>query len=781
MIHAIITFLFRNFTRNLSFSIITLSSLVVGITTAMLMFVWVSYEFNYDKSVIDHDRIFALLFHENVEGEIHTEEGTRAPLMDFLTHEAPEVEAVTRIDNSNRVITKGEKSMNKTGVHADSSFFTVHIPKQLRGNAKKVFSNTNAIAISQTLAQEMFDSQDVIGKTILVDQKTEFIITAVFSSYPENSHFRYIHFVLPFSARAKDADDWVSHDIKLWNADSREAVEKKIDQKIAQLYPDDHGNTKALLFGLNDWRLRWNFENGQASGGRIVYVLIFCITGLFVLVMACINYMNIATARATKRTREIGVRKMTGATQQILIRQFMLESLIMTSIAAMLSLMAAWLALPFFNQLVGIHLVLSHSDPTLILGLAGIVLFTSVLAGSYPAWILSSFKPAVVLKGSLYSGVSGAGLRQALVIFQFALSVVMIFCALITWQQTNFLLKKDVGYDKHRVINIWLDNDLNTSFDNLHTMVMSHTAIESAGFGGASPMEVNGYAECNRVNGPFGSPLLFYGANIDEHVLSTLNFEFALGRNFNRDLASDSNNFIITQKAADLLGFKNPIGQRITYNMFSPQEGEIIGVIKDFQNDDIHTSVKPVVFVFGKKQYLGNLFVRYNEGQLEAATHHLEAIFAQLQPGIPLNYSFLDTDFETQLYREKLLSNISISFTIIAIIIACLGLFGLVLFNAQRRTKEIGIRKVLGASVKQVVVMLSRDFIIPVVYSFVIALPVGYYLMQRFLEEYPSRITISFNSIGIVAGVLVVLVVITTAYQAIKAARKNPVDALKVE
>ena len=779
MIQSTLTFLIRNFFRNLSFSVITLSSLVVGITTTLLLFVWVNYELSYNKSVVDHDRIFALLMNDKVEGEIHTEEGTRIPLMDFLSNEVAEIEAVTRIDNKNAMLANGDKSIHKTGVYADSSFFTVHAPDQLQGNATQALVNNHSIAISKTLASDLFDDHNAIGKTILVDRKTEFIITAIFAPYPDNSSFRYINFVLPFSSRLKDADDWVNHDIKLVDAFSRESVEKRIDLKIAQLFPQ--ADTKSLLFGLDDWRLRWNFENGKVSGGRIVYVIIFSITGLFVLIMACINYMNISTARATKRMREIGVRKMTGATQPNLIRQFMIESLIMTSIGALLSIMLTYLLLPLFNQLVGVNLILSFADPLLIIGLLSIVLLTTLLAGSYPAWILSSYKPIVVLKSGLYSGIGGAGQRKALVIFQFTLSVIIIFCSLITWQQTDFLLKKDLGYDKHRVINIWLDENLHPSFENLREQVQAHTAIESAAFGGASPMEVNGYAQCNRTTAPFASPLLFYGANIDDHILNMLNFQFVSGRNFSRDHASDSLNFVITQNAADLLGFDNPIGERITYDMFGQQEGEIVGVIKDFQHDDIHTAIKPVVFVFGKSNYLANMFVRYKEGKLDEALNHLRNVFERLQPGIPLNYSFLDSDFERQLYREKLLSNISIAFTIIAITIACLGLFGLVLFNAQRRTKEIGIRKVLGASVSQVTIMLCRDFIPQVLYSFLLAFPVGYYLMQKFLESYASRITISFGTFLLVAALMLFLVLITTSHQSLKAAQQNPVDSLKTE
>lgn len=595
MILSTITLLFRNLLRNLTYSFLTMSSLVLGITMATLMFLWVSYELTYNHALADRERVFALLTNDLVEGEIITQEGNNAPLMDFLTSELPEIESVTRIDNARALLTQGEKSVQKSGIYADTSFFTVHPVSLVDGNMAKPLPDNHSIAISKTLADLLFENGDVVGKTI------------------------------------------------------------------------------------------------------------------------------------------------------------------------------------------GVNLSLSLSNPMLWLGLIGIAVLTAVMAGGYPAFLLSSFKPAVVLKGNLYSGLSGAGLRKALVVFQFSLSVIIIFCSWVMWQQTNFLLKKDLGYDKHRIINIWLDDDKAYSLDNLKSSVLNHTSIEAVALSGASPMEINGYTECNRISSPLPSPLFFYGANIDENVLTTLNFELMQGRNFSPEFASDSSHFIITQKAAELLGFKNPIGERIRYNMFGPQEGEIIGVIKDFQNDDIHTAEKPVVFVYGKPEYLTNLFVRYQEDKLEEAVNHIKAVFDKLQPGIPVSYSFLDTDFENQLFREKQLGHMSVWFTVIAIIIACLGLLGLVLFTTQRRTKEIGIRKVLGASVPQMAVMLCRDFVLLVTYALMLAFPIAYFLMQSFLEGYPSRVTISIDTFMLVGVSMMALVLITITYQSLSAARQNPTESLKTE
>jgi putative ABC transport system permease protein len=776
MLASIITFIFRSFSRNLSYFFITMISLTVGITAAILMFVWVNYEIGYNSSLPDRERVFALLTNDRVEGSIITQEGTNVPLMDFLTHELPEIESVTRIDNSRGVLANGKKSVQKRGVYADSTFFKVHSTSLLVGNAAKPLPDRHSIAISKQLSDLLFVADDALGKTIIIDQKNEYTVTAIYNPFPDNSSFSYIEFILPY--RESSDNEWVNYDLKLVDPTRKEQVEKKIDKKFAQL--SGGSSINVFLFPVKDWRLHWNFENGKVSGGRIEYVIIFSITGIFILIMACINYVNISTARATRRTREIGVRKMTGATQHVLMRQFMTESMLVTSMASLISLMLAYMLLPYFNQLILVKLSISFADPMLWIGLLSISVLTAVMAGGYPAFLLSSFKPAVVLRGNLYSGLSGAGLRKALVVFQLALSVIIIFCSFTMWQQTDYLLNKDVGYDKHRIVNIWLDGVQRNSLDNLRSSLLTHTSIEAAAFSGASPMEINGYAECNRVASPRSSPLLFYGANIDANVLGTLNFKITQGRNFSEELASDSSNFIITQKAADLLGFDNPIGERISYTMFGPQQGEIIGVIKDFQNDDIHTAEKPVVFVFGT-QYVGNLLVRYQEGKLEESVSHIRAVFEKFQPGIPINYSFLDTDFEDQLSREKQLGNMSVWFTMIAITIACLGLFGLVMFTTQRRTKEIGIRKVLGATVRQVVVMLCGEFVSPVLYSLGLAFPIAYFLMLKFLQGYPSHIAISINSFVFVGTTIVMLVLITMSYQSLKAARQNPTESLKLE
>jgi putative ABC transport system permease protein len=367
-----------------------------------------------------------------------------------------------------------------------------------------------------------------------------------------------------------------------------------------------------------------------------------------------------------------------------------------------------------------------------------------------------------------------------LIIFQFTLSIILIFGATVLRQQTNYLLSKDLGFDKNNVINIWLDRSQNLPLEELRNEIQNHSAIVSAGIGGASPMEINGSAEVSWDTKSNKTPLLLNGVSAHYDMLPTLKLDFIEGRNFSREF-NDSSSFIITEQAAKLLGFKNPVGQTIRYTMFGDLEGTIIGVVKDFQNDDIHIEANPVIFTFGPDEYLFNLFIRYEDGKLNEAVAHVTTVFNKFQPGIPVDYSFLDSDFENQFYQEKLLNNLSAWFTTIAIIIASLGMFGLTLFNTERRTKEIGIRKVLGASVGQVVNLLLRDFLKPVIISFVLAFPPAFYLMEKFLEGYVFRINIPILTFILVGVSMIILVLVTSGYQSLRAVGRNPVESLKTE
>lgn len=777
MFASILTLSIRKFFKNLSFSFVILGGLVVGITSVILVFLWATYELDFDRYHPDNEKVFAVMMNETVDGEIQTSEETPVPLADYLATSVPEVESFTRLDNTRRLLGYGTTALQKPGLYADTGYFKVFQPVMISGDATHPLPDNHSIVISQTLAQLLFGDDDALGKIIMLDRANEFKVTGVFSGFPENSSLRSYEFVLPFYAKAREEDEWQNYYVKLNIAGAREAVERKIDARFREFFGNQ--NASSLLFCLTDWRLHWSFENGKVSGGRIVYVVIFSVTALFILMMSVINYVNIMTAGAAKRAREIGVRKMTGATQRRLVGQFMTESLLTTLIATFVSLGTAYLLLPLFNLIMGVKLSMSLTDPALLLGLSGIALFTTLAAGSYPAFLLASLKPSLILKQNTMPALTGAAFRRSLVIFQFTLSVILVFSAVVMRQQTAYLLKKDLGFDKNNVINIWLPPDL--PLRNFKEEILDHASVLSAGLGGASPMEINGYAEVRWTGKRGEEPTMFNGVSCDHDMLSTLRFEFVQGRNFSRQLASDSTGFIINEKAADLLGFTDPIGQTITYTMFGEQQGTIIGVVKDFHNEDIHAPMDPVIFTLKTEKELTNLFIRYADGQLDQALAHAKAVFDKFQPGIPLPYSFLDSDFERQFYLEKFLGNLSIWFTVIAVVIAGLGLLGLTMFNTQRRTKEIGVRKVLGASVSQILVMLCTSAVRPVLISFVLAFPLGYYLMEEFLAGYAFRISVSAITFILIAVAMIGFVLLTVLYQSFLASVKNPVESLKTE
>ncbi len=710
---------------------------MLGITTGLLTFSLLYFEFTYDRQDPDANRVFTVMIHELSDGSIYTTEDTTVPLADFLTQDVPEIEYMTRIDNEFLQFKYNDAAVEKNGIFADSNYFKVFPTKILEGNPDKLLQNKTSIVISSRLSKLLFPDSKAVGKFVTIG-KQEHQVSAVYEAYPENNSMQYAWYVLPYDSKKRPVDDSQNYYVKLVDQGKQAEVEDKLNQKLKQFYKDDH--VKATLFCLTYWRLHWNFENGVVTGGRIVYVVSFGFIGLFILIMACVNYMNMATARATRRAREIGVRKMTGATQSVLVRQFITESIFTSAVAAVIAALCAELLLPLFQDLTDLTVRIDWTDPKFLLGFVVITALTGMLAGSYPAFLLSSFRPA---------------------------------------KQTSFLLNKEVGYDKHNVINVWLAS-ADLPVQSFRTEVAKHSAVVSVAYGGASPMEVNGAAEVKWSSQAPGQVML-YGATTDFDMVPTLGMKIIQGRNFSRDFISDSSNYIINQRAAELLGFKNPIGQRITYTMYGDREGEIIGVINDFHNDDIHLPMAPVIFGIARhRDEITNMFIRYQAGRLPETLDHLKATYTKFSTS-PFRYSLLDKDYEEQLYREIVFRRLSIVFTIIAILIAILGLIGLALFNAERRTKEIGIRKVLGASVAQVLQLMYKEYIKPTVVSLAIALPLSYYLMTQYLESFSYRISLHEGFFIATSAGLIVLVLVIVSAQSYKAAIKNPVESLKVE
>ncbi len=784
MFRSTLTTVLRHFTRNQVYSSLSLGGLIIGITATMLLFMWVVDELNYDRQHPDNERVFMVLREKKLaDGQLVTGETTPAPLADYLKSEIPEIESVCRVGFGQRVlVANGDKAINADGVFAESSYFEVFNIPVLLGNRTNPLPDNNSIVISEKLAKTLFDDTAILGKTVLVNNQMEFRVTGVFADHLTNSSLSS-EYVLPFEYHAQQElstwdDSNVYTYVELNSPSAKQVVEEKIKDKIDVMRGTKE--TTLFLFGFTDWHLYYNEIVNRQPGGGIVYVIAFSLTGFFILVMACINFINLATARAGIRAREIGVRKMSGATRPVLIRQFMTESLLITSIAVIFSLLLVYLSMPLFNAITGKELTLSVTDPKTILGTLAILLFTGMLAGGYPAFLLSSLKPATILKGNLNSVFTGAGLRRGLVVFQFSLSVILIFSAIIIQQQVEFLKNKNLGFDKDNVMYFEPGRETALPAEVFKAEALRNPNIEHVSQAAASPMEINGVGEVYwKVNGSTQT-MLINNNPCDYDYLPTLGFELIKGRNFSAAMLTDSTSVIITETAAELMGFEDPIGQVIDFGF----EAKIIGVVKDFHNADIHTAIAPVVFYLGNEETFGRwkrIFIRYKPGTQAEVMDYLKSVTQKLTPGMPYEFRFVDQDFEYQFSEDLRIGSLSVFFTIIAIVVACLGLFGLTLFNTQRRTKEIGVRKVLGATITEVVVMLCKDFSRPIIIALILALPVAYFIMTDFLTMYQYHTQITFSAFIITGLVLLVLALVTVAYQSIHAAQRNPVDALKTE
>ncbi len=564
-------------------------------------------------------------------------------------------------------------------------------------------------------------------------------------------------------------------------------MRKPVDEKIKDLIKKHNEvfQPELSLFPMTEWRLHNNFVDGKQSGGRINYVISFGFVALFILVITCINFMNLSTARSANRSLEVGVRKVAGASRSALVKQFMIESVLLSFLSLAIALLLVHTLLPLVNDFTGKQLTVNYLDPVIGGSLLGFAFLTGVIAGSYPAFFLSSFHPASVLKGNLQSAFKGVALRRALVVFQFGLSVIIIISTLVVNNQITYMRNKSLGFDKKNVLSIRTNPELLKSYEVFRNEVLKRPIITSIAIGAANPMEINGRAAFDWKGKSSNDDTYFNVADCDYDYIATLGFTLVEGRNFSRDFPSDSNSFIVTEEVVKRMGFTNPIGQ---YLKGGDEEGQIIGVLKDFHNLGIRNEFKPTVLVLGNAGtsdadfgIWATIFLRYEPGNLTEALEHIQRVSKKISPNFPIQISFVDQDFEGQFRTETMIGTLSTFFTIIAIVISCLGLFGLSLFNAERRVKEIGVRKVLGASVSGLVVLLCRDFVKLVLYAIILASPLAYYLMEQFLDEYPYRTQLNLWMFVMPALAMVFISLSIVSYQAIKAGLSNPVVALRSE
>jgi ABC-type antimicrobial peptide transport system permease subunit len=786
MIRHFLKIFLRTSARNAGYTIINVSGLALGLACSILMVLWVWDETHFDRQHLLRERIYQVKsFHRYPDGN-NVIDATSGALADGL-RSYPEVEKVGRMvyDGVRVLIQTGDKSIYENGAYVDTTIFKIFTIRMIEGTR---FHDDNSIILSRKLALKYFPDESAVGKLMRINASQDAVVSGVFEDQPATSTFK-VEWMMSYNNYAMT--DQYNQEWGAWTggytfALLREGTDiKALDEKIRKditeprIWPRWDTNVSLFLFPFSDARLRNNFNNdGIQEGGRMESIRLFSGVGIFILIVAIINFMNLSTARSVGRSKEIGVRKVSGAVRWSLIRQFFSESLLLAAVALIVALVAVYLLIPGFNVLTNKNISLDLANPAVIGLITAITLITGLLAGSYPAFLLSSLKPVVILKGK-FTGAGGKNLRKSLVVFQFALSTILVVCALAANQQMRYIKNKNLGFDRDNIVYFAASKKIDQSIDAFRKSALEDPNIVSVAMGSDNPMRIFGGLDLPDNAWPGKTKedaILFSWTQCDEEFLPTLGMSIVKGRNFSKDNPADSLNYIINEEAARQMRLPDPVGVRLS----APHNGTIIGVVKNFNSTNLRIKMLPVIISMRPKQQQ-MVFVKYEAGQAQEVIASLEALYKKFEQDVPMEYQFMDAPFGEMYENEILIEKLSKYFTFIAIFISCLGLFGLASFTAETRTKEIGVRKVLGASVTQIIALLCRDFVLLIGIAMIVGLPLGWWGVDNFLERYAYRTEIS---LWLFVGIIVMLTVITflsVGWQSAKAALTNPVNTLRSE
>lgn len=787
----------RNLWRNKTYSFLNILGLSIGITCAALIFLWVEDELSWDHNHLKINRIYQVLENQHYDGKTYTFGATPGPLSPGMKAEMPGLMNTTRLTwGQNKLFSLGDKSIYEDGAFADSNLLSIFTFPFAEGNISKVFSQPHSLVITEKMARKFFSQSaehpadpthpnqiHVVGKTLKVDNKDDYTITGVLKDIPENSSVRF-SWIAPLEVYVKNNQwllEWGNNGIQtfveLAPSTSPATINKKLYGYIQTKASD--AVARPFLISMNNWRLRNHFEEGKQTGGRIQYVRMFTIIAWIILLIACINFMNLATARSEKRAREVGVRKVLGAEKRMLVTQFIGEAIFMAFLSVLFSLLMLLLLLPAFNTLVEKHLVLGLGNPSHIIALAAIILICGLVAGSYPALYLSSFNPVSVFKGLKLKGGSAAFIRKGLVILQFTISIVLIISTIIIFQQIQHVKNRELGYNKDNLVQTNVQGDLVKHFGAVRQDLIGTGSVKDAGLASLGMLWMGSSSSNYSWQGKDpNKKILITQDGIDPNYIPTVGLQLIQGRNFLPIAEHDSMSFIINETLAKMMGMENPVGQIIKQDTTA---FKVVGIVKDFVYGDMYGKSDPLIF-YCKPEWADYVYIKLkNDNKPEDALAKIEKVMKADNPGYPFDYRFVDEDFNNQFKTEALIGKLSRVFACLAIVISCLGLFGLAAYTAERRTREIGIRKVLGASVPRITRLLSKDFMWLVIISAIVAFPLSWWAMHNWLQNYAYRIQISWW-VFFVAGLMAIMIALMTiSFQAIKAALSNPVKNLRTE
>ena len=750
---------------------------------SILILLWVLDELNYDRFHTDADQIYQVMEHQNYSGNKMTTQSTPGILSEALKEEVPEFRYISTYTwNMDYLFTKGDKSLKENGLYARPDFFHILDINLLHGNRDELINSPKSIAISKELAIKYFGTENAVGESITINGTEAHTITGVFEKLPENSSFRF-DFILPFEDWLENnewATQWGNNGprtiAKLYPDVDVAALNNKINNFIKERNEDS--NVDLFVYPFADQYLYGQFENGEVTGGRIDYVRLFTIVAIFILLIACINFMNLSTAKATKRAKEVGIRKSIGASKGSLIGQFIGESMIITFFSLLVSVFLVELSLPVFNDLTDKAITVNYGEPSLLLMFIGTALFTGLVAGSYPAFYLSSFEAVKTLKGSLKISGSEAFARKGLVVFQFALSVILIISTIIVYQQIQYTQTKNLGYQKENLITFTAEGNIDDQWDVFEDQVLNISGVNSTSRASATFMGRN--SNTSGLEWPGKDPetrVLFENVSSDYNLIETMGFELLAGRTHSEEFGTDSARIVINQTAANIMGMDNPVGEYIT---LWDSETEIIGLVKDFHFQNLRNEVEPLFFRLAPEN-TWRAYVRIQSDDIQSTLAEIEQVYKQFNPDYPFDYEFMDEQYAALYRSEQRIGDLAKYFAIFAIIISCLGLFGLSAFTAEQRAKEIGVRKVLGASVQNLVLHLTKDFTKLVLIAIFIAIPVSWWMMDQWLSDFAYNSGLNWWVFAASGFLAIIIAWLTVSWQSIKAALVNPVQSLKSE
>lgn len=794
MIRNYLKIAWRNMLRNKVYSALNIVGLAAGMAVALLIALWVFNQFSYDKFLPNYNQLYQveINFTDPHEGE-HTQQAVSLPIADVLRKDYPEVKYVAESDwMGQHDLLVGNKKLYMNGAAIGSDFLKMFQYPLIKGNANSVFKDAYSIVLTESTARALFGDADPMNKTVRIDNQHDLKVTGIMQDVPKNSSLQF-SYLLPFSYN-EQTQDWVKNArTTYYNNSFQMFVQLQDNADYAKLAPKIknivyNGGPKmrvakpvVLLHPLKYWHLYSEFKNGKESGGFIDYVRMFSIIGALVLLIACINFMNLSTARSEKRAREVGVRKAIGSQRRDLIFQFLTESILITFVSFLLSVLLVQLVLPAFNTLTGDFVSIPYGSLLFWSIMIGYVLITGLLAGSRPAFYLSSFNPVKVLKGSIQVGKAAALPRKILVVLQFTCSIALIISTIIVYQQIQYAKNRPTGYSAARLMTTDMSDDLSNHYDALKNTLIQTGLVEAVAKASSPLTGIYMHTGIEKWPGQVAGDLGFNvgGISVSDNYFKTVGMQIIEGRDFSPNWSSDTSNVIINEAAVRRMGLKNPINQLITYdNIKGP--ARIIGVVKDALMESPFTPVEPAVFNHGR----GGSFVIYRlaaGANPHNAIEKITKIFDNYNPAYPYSYQFVDDEYNQKFNLEVLVGKLAGVFAGLAIFISCLGLFGLAAYVAEQRTKEIGIRKVLGASIAQVWLLLSRDFIILVLISCLIASPIALYFLSNWLQKYNYKISIGPGVFILSAAMAIIITLFTISFQAIKAALSNPVKSLRSE